>query len=101
MAEVSKGVCSRDGVISPVQIVPPLMQMYPDIDIEFADDVGASLHEGCGTKNRYTWLFAGRTVYLFSPPSSSSSMGEPRVLYSEDNSISSLLQVYLAEISCV
>ena len=68
MGEVSRGAVDESLNITAVQIVPPLMQLYPDIEVAHADE--ASLMSTCAAAdigtchNKFTWLFAGRTLYL-------------------------------------
>lgn len=102
MDEISRGVASSDGVITALQIIPPLMQMYPEIEVHHADDTGCLLKRSC-EEGKYTWLFCGHTVYLVAPPASSSlaaqgadHQGAPRVLYSGKD-VAPLLFQYLRE----
>ena len=52
--------------ISAVQIIPALMQLYPEIEVEHAEDSHAILQRA--SQGKWTWVFAGRTVYLVGPP---------------------------------
>ena len=42
------------------------MQLYPEIEVEHSDDTAALILRA--KQNKWTWLFAGRTVYLVGPP---------------------------------
>lgn len=52
--------------INAIHMVPPLMQLYPEIEVRHADDVGDLLHRA--SQGKWTWLFAGHTLYLVAPP---------------------------------
>lgn len=87
--------------ITPVQIIPPLMQLYPDIEVHHADDAGPSLFQRAGAEAKYAWLFAGRTLYLVAPSLRGSVQGVPspesaRILYAS-NHVAPLLSLYLKE----
>jgi hypothetical protein len=77
--------------VSAVQILPPLLQMYPDVEVEFADeicwkDVRKRIESG-----NHTWLVAGRTIYLISPSRGGT------IMHCSGNHIAPLLQMYLHE----
>ncbi len=95
--EVSRGMASEDGVINALQIIPPLMQMFPEIELDHADEAGGSLLSRACLDKKYTWLFCGHTVYMVAPPLASCG-GVPRVLYSGKD-VAPLLQVFWRETS--
>lgn len=85
-----------------VQIIPPIMQLYPEVEVEHADDSSNIVARAYGKK--WTWVFAGRTVYLVAPPAHSDmgsqdeeSIYHVRIMHHKD--IAPLLQIYLRETS--
>jgi hypothetical protein len=103
--QVSSGIVNDEDGLPAVQIIPPILQLYPEVEVEHADDTGGLVHRArCG---KWTWLFAGRTVYLVAPMDEgtsgavhqeirdSSSAYSLRILHSRD--IAPLLQAYLKE----
>lgn len=80
--EVSKGLVLDD--LPAVQIIPPIMQLYPDVEVQHADDTNC-------LGGKWMWVFSGRTVYLIAP----SDGGEVRIMHSKD--IAPLLHKYLKE----
>ena len=104
---MSSGIVHAESMPA-VQIIPPLLQLYPEIEVEHADDTNALLDRAA--LGKWTWLFAGRTVYLVAPPegfvcSSSAVPITPqrrlkvlrsmRILHNRD--IAPLLALYLSE----
>lgn len=92
--EISSGMASDDGAVTALQIIPPLMQMYPEIEVHHADETGSLLKRACD-EGRYTWLFCGHTVYLVAPPLLAGD-NVPRVLHSGKD-VAPLLFQYLRE----
>jgi hypothetical protein len=62
--EVSKGIVSDS--LPAVQIIPPIMQLYPDVEVQHADDSSAIISRAYS--NKWSWVFAGRSLYLVGPP---------------------------------
>lgn len=107
--EVSSGIVVDNGdanderAMPAVQIIPPLLQLYPEIEVEHADDTSALVKRA--REGKWTWLFAGRTVYLVAPPSIPTGernegedevvMDSTRILHGKD--IGPLISFYLAE----
>lgn len=97
VADVARGVVegAEEGQISALQIVPPLLQLYPEVEVAHADE--ACLRD-C---SRHVWLFAGRTLYLVAPSGDECATSpfscRMRVLHSEH--VAPLLQAYLASLS--
>lgn len=91
--EVSSGKESEDGVVNALQIIPPLVQMFPEIEVRHADESGDLLARAC-VDRKYTWLFCGHTLYLVAPPAQHSAL--PRVLYSGSD-VGCLLRVFAGE----
>ena len=83
----------------PVQIIPPLLQLYPEIEVEHADETPNLLRRAASGK--WTWLFAGRTVYLVAPPLEEGDGGLGHVLHTmrvmHSEHIAPLLKFYLSE----
>lgn len=94
--------------ITPIQIVPPLMQLYPEVEVEHADETSTVCSRAA--QGRYTWLFAGRTLYLVCPQRRREDASEDaddvdaitcphsskmRVVHSRD--VAPMLQLYLRE----
>ena len=98
MQDVSRGVVSE--TLPAVQIIPPIMQLYPDVEVQHADDSSAIMANAYSGK--YTWVFAGRSVYLVGPPhehvlraGDRQSIYEVRIMHHKD--IGPLLEAYLRE----
>lgn len=45
-----------------VHIVPPIMQLYPEIDLVYEEE-----HINPDTHGRYSWMLAGHRMYLLTP----------------------------------
>ena len=100
---------SKPATIIPIQIIPPLMQLYPEVEVEYADDTNSLAKRA--SDGKWTWVFAGRTLYLVGPQpgsgpcSSNGSSGadvllcphssKMRVLHSKH--VAPLLATYLKE----
>ncbi len=84
MQDVSKGLVSE--TLPAVQMIPPIMQLYPEVEVEHADDSAAIFSH----QDKWTWFFAGRTLYLVA--------GE-RIMHHKD--VAPLLAVYLREVGKV
>jgi hypothetical protein len=109
IAEISAGivnVAAPDGrevdafALTPVHIVTPLMQLYPEIEVAHADDTGELLSRA--SNGKWTWVFAGHTLYLAAPPPPPSQptadrmrIGRVRIMYHKD--VAALLHAYLSE----
>lgn len=112
--EIARGIVEPGGgeesfkSITSLQILPPLLQLYPEVEVAHADEA-CLFFASKDANTRYTWLFAGRTLYLViilpgnDENSSSSSSSEPcpfssrmRVLHSKD--VAPLLKAYLSHI---
>lgn len=57
----------KEPPIDAVQIIPPLMQLYPEVEVRHADDASDLVERA--QQGMFTWLFAGKTVYLICPAS--------------------------------
>ena len=44
MAQVSSGLISDENNMPAVQIIPPLLQLYPDIEVEHADETSCLIN---------------------------------------------------------
>ena len=95
MEQVSSGLVDEQDGIPAVQILAPLMQLHPDIEVEHVDDT-STLVRGALT-GKWAWVFAGHTVYLVEPTSDNSVYGL-RILHHKD--IAPLIQTYLRAASC-
>lgn len=86
------------GILS-IQIIPPLLQLYPDIELQHAEETTSmSL-----ISNKWTWLFAGRVVYLVGPVKNSpcsrdddNEFSGMRIFHA-GRSISALIAAYIAD----
>lgn len=97
VAEIAKGMVEEDKNITALQILPPLLQLYPEVEVAQAD-------EAClANIPKPKWLFAGRTLYLIAPRQCDSKDAEDdanpfssrmRVLHSSMG-VAPLLQAYL------
>ncbi len=79
----------KDGIPA-VQILPPLMQLHPDVEVEHVDD-SSTLVKGA-LAGKWAWVFASHTVYLVEPTKDESVYGL-RILHHKD--IAPLFQTYL------
>jgi hypothetical protein len=96
--QVSSGKVDENDNLPAVQFIPPLMQLYPDVEVEHADDTSSLVQRSKGGK--WTWVFSGRTVYLVAPAldggaSEQDCMHGLRILHHTD--VAPLLQLYLLE----
>jgi hypothetical protein len=66
--------------------------MYPDVEVEFADEVCWTAMRRRVEGGKYTWLIAGRTVYMVSPRSAGG-----KILHCEGDHVAPLLRAYLSE----
>ena len=114
VADVATGIVEStddDKKITALQILPPLLQLYPEVEVLHADDsccltdrvIGIS-EGGIGPQGNFCcrWMFAGRTLYLvvFSREKEDTAAEENcpfsscmRVLHSRN--VAPLLQAYL------
>lgn len=79
------------------------MQLYPEIEVHHADETGTLCKRAA--EGKYTWVFAGRTLYLVCPqhqPAAEDDVMRPnphschmRVVHSRD--VAPLLALYLRE----
>lgn len=70
MRDVARGLVEAEGKageleINAVQIISPLLQLYPEVEVRHADD--ASDLPARALQGACTWIFAGSTVYLACP----------------------------------
>jgi len=80
-----------------VQIIPALLQLYPEIEVEHADDTSSLIERA--QQKKWTWLFVGRTVHLVAPPSedeedNESCLHSMRILHSKN--IAMLMAYYVS-----
>ena len=70
MAEVATGIVEStddDKKITALQILPPLLQLYPEVEVLHADDACCLIDRvvaGSKEGKCCRWVFAGRTLYL-------------------------------------
>ncbi len=99
VVEIAKGRVEEDfdseKKITALQILPPLLQLYPEVEVAHADEACLA-HV---SKGRHLWLFAGRTLYLIAPKNEDKDdetnpfSSRMRVLHSRD--VAPLLKAYL------
>ena len=63
VADVTRGLVegTDEGMICALHIVPPLLQLYPEVEVAHADEAFCARDI---FPKKATWLFAGRTLYL-------------------------------------
>lgn len=83
----------EENPINAVHMVPPLLQLYPDIEVRHADDVGDLLQRA--SQGKWTWLFAGHSLYLVDPGGAGGekSIRDVRILHHRH--VAPLLNAYL------
>jgi hypothetical protein len=94
--EVSRGVVDDEAGLPAVQFIPPIMQLFPDVEVEHADDSSSIVSRA--RSGKWTWVFAGRTVYLAAPVSNAKDISESmhetvRIMHHKD--VAPLLEAYL------
>ena len=53
--------------MEPVQMVPCIMQLHPDITVEMEDTNTCFLLDDCSKNKKWKWLCMGKIVYLCNP----------------------------------